>query len=286
MVQDAESELTETEADKLFQLLCSYADVFADSPDELGCTDAAQHQIYTGDSRPIRQPPRRIPAVQREDVNRLLKNMQERDIIQPSNSPWASPIVMVKKKNGTLRFCVDYRKLNAVTQRDAYPLPRVDDALDTLAGCQWFITLYLISGYWQVQLHPEDKQKTAFTTSQGLFEFNVMPFGLCNAPATFQRLMDSVLAGLQWTACLVYMDDIIIPGKTFEHHLHNLSCVFSRLRDAHLKLQPPKCVFARRKLDSWVTSFHQKESQQTQTKLQPLQSGPPQHVEMYSTSWG
>ena len=109
MVHDTESELTETEADKLSQLLCSYADVFADSPDELGCTVAAQHQIYTGDSRPIRQPPRRIPAVQREDVNQLLKNMQERDIIQPSNSPWASPIVMVKKKNGTFQFCVDYR---------------------------------------------------------------------------------------------------------------------------------------------------------------------------------
>ena len=120
-----------------------------------------------------------------------------------------------------------------MTQRDAYPLPCVDDALDTLAGCQWFTTLDLISGYWQVQLHPEDKQKTAFTS---LFQLNMMPFGLCNAPATFQRLMDSVLAGLQWTACLVYMDDIIIPGKTFEHHLHNLSCVFSRLRDAHLKL--------------------------------------------------
>ena len=183
MVQDAESELTETEADKLFQLLCSYADVFADSPDELGCTDAAQHQIYIGDSRPIRQPPRRIPAVQQEDVNRLLKNMQERDIIQPSNSPWASPIIMVKKKNGALRFCADYRKLNAVTQRDAYPLPRVDDALDTLAGCQWFTTLDLISGYWQVQLHPEDKQKTAFTTSQGLFEFNVVVN--CNINTSF-----------------------------------------------------------------------------------------------------
>ena len=125
---------------------------------------------------------------------------------------------------------VDYRKLNGVTRKDAYPLPRVDDALDTLSGCQWFTTLDLISGYWQVQLNSDDREKSAFTTFEGLFEFNVMPFGLCNAPATFQRLMDSVLAGLQWTS---YVDDIIIPGKTFDDHLHNLNSVL-RLREANL----------------------------------------------------
>ena len=246
MVHEAESQLTEMEMEKLLQLLLSYADVFADSQEELGCTDVSQHQIHTGDARPIHQAPRRIPAGQREEVRTLLQNMQKRDIIRPSNSPWASPIVLVRKQNGTLRFCVDYRKLNGVTRKDAYPLPRVDDALDTLSGCQWFTTLDLISGYWQVQLNPEDREKSAFTTFEGLFEFNVMPFGLCNAPATFQRLMDSVLAGLQWTSCLVYVDDIIIPGKTFDDHLHNLHSVLLRLREANLKLQPPKCIFARK----------------------------------------
>ena len=139
--------------------------------------------------------------------------MLSKGIIQPSSSPWASPVVLVRKKDGSTRFCIDYRKVNAVTRKDAYPLPRVDDTLDTLAGAKWFTTLDLLSGYWQVEVEPSDKQKTAFCTPEGLYEFNVMPFGLCNAPATFQRLMDMVLAGIQWSSCLVYLDDIIVVGK-------------------------------------------------------------------------
>ena len=131
-----------------------------------------------------------------------------------------------------------------MTRKDAYPLPRIDDTLDTLAGAKWFSTLDLLSGYWQVEMDEADKPKTAFCTPEGLFEFNVMPFGLCNAPATFQRLMDSVLAGLQWSSCLVYLDDIIVMGKTFEDHLRNLAEVFDRLRSANLKLKPTKCAFA------------------------------------------
>ena len=152
--------------------------------------------------------------------------MLAKDVIQRSNSPWASPIVLVQKKDGSTRFCVDYRKVNSITRKDAYPLPRVDDTLDTLSGSCWFTTLDLISGYWQVELEEKDKEKTAFSTPDGLFEFNVMPFGLCNAPATFQRLMDMVLAGLQWTDCLVYIDDIIVVGKTFPQHLQHLTQVF------------------------------------------------------------
>ena len=127
----------------------------------------------------------------------MLDDMLNKDIIQPSVSPWASPVVLVPKKDGTLRFCVDYRQLNSITTKDAYPLPCIDD---TLAGSLWFTTLDLISGYWQVEVKPEDREKTAFCTKDGLFEFKVMPFGLCNAPATFQRLMDLVLAGMQWSS--------------------------------------------------------------------------------------
>ncbi len=130
--------------------------------------------------------------------------------------------------------------MNAVTRKDAYPLPRVDDTLDTLAGSRWFITLDLLSGYWQVEVELKDSEKTAFCTPDGLFEFCVMPFGLCNAPATFQRLMDAVLAGLQWPSCLVYIDDLVIPGKTFTEHLAHLRQVFQRLKGAGLKLKPSK----------------------------------------------
>ena len=165
--------------------------------------------------------------------------MLEKDVIQPTNSPWASPVVLVWKKDGSMRFSVDYRKVNSITRKDAYPLPRVDDTLDTLAGSQWFSTLDLLSGYWQVEVHPEDPQKTAFCTPDGLFEFEVMPFGLCNAQGTFQRLMDT---GLQWTNCLVYLDDVIILGRTFDEHLTNLKAVFDRFREAGLKLKPSKCA--------------------------------------------
>jgi len=169
--------------------------------------------------------------------------MLRRKVIQPSSSPWASPVVLVKKKDGSTRFCIDYRKVNSITHKDAYPLPQIDDTLDTLSGSQWFSTVDLLSGYWQVEVAEEDKPKTAFTTCEGLYEFNVMPFGLCNAPATFQRLMDLVLAGIQWSQCLVYLDDVIIIGKDFEEHLYNLSSVLQKLREAGLRLKPSKCSF-------------------------------------------
>ena len=129
--------------------------------------------------------------------------------IEPSDSPWSAPVVLVTKKDGGTRFCVDYRRLNLATVKDAYPLPHIDDTLDMLAGKRWFSTLDLASGYWQVSLSLEARCKTAFATHSGLFQFKVMPFGLCNSPATFERLMDRVLQGLLWSRCLVYLDDII-----------------------------------------------------------------------------
>ena len=137
-------------------------------------------------------------------------------------------------------MCYWYRKLNAITRKDAYPLPRIDDTLDTLSGSQWFS---ILSGYWQVEVAEGDRDKTAFATQSGLFEFKVMPFGLCNAPATFQRLMDLVLAGVQWSHCLaiVYMDDIIVVGRSFKDHLQNLSVALQRLKEANLRLKPAKC---------------------------------------------
>ena len=140
---------------------------------------------------------------------------------------------------------MDYRKLNNVTKKDAYPIPRIDDTLDTLAGSCWFSTLNLISGYWQVEVAEQDREKTAFCVPEGLFEFKVLPFGLNSALATFQRLMDLVLSGLKWNACLVYLYDVIIFGRTFEEHLFRLKEVFERFREAGLKLKPSKCSFCR-----------------------------------------
>ncbi len=195
----------------------------------------------SANSPPIRQSVWRMPQLRCQEAKKLLDDMLGRSVIQPSSSPWASPVVLVLKKDGSLHFCIDYRKVNSVTRKDAYPLPRVDDTLDILAGSKWFSTLDLLSGYWKVEVSPEDRDKTAFCTHEGLFEFRVMPFGLCNAPATFQRLMDAVLAGLQWSSCLVYIDDIVIPGKSFLAHLTNLRSVFDRLKEAGLKLKPRKC---------------------------------------------
>ena len=150
---------------------------------------------------------------------------------------------MVKKKDGTWRFCINYRKLNAATHLDAYPLPRIDETLDMLTGATYFTTLDLASGYWQVEVEECDKEKTAFSTASGHYEFNVMPFGFTNAPATFQHLMECVLAGLRGEQYLVYLDDVIVFIDTFQEHLKCLSNVFSALREAGLKLKPNKCYF-------------------------------------------
>lgn len=226
-------------------LLCSLlgrnADVFSKGPEDLGHTDLVLHKVNTGDAAPIRQPPRRLPSQKKDEAHKAVTEMLQQGLIEPSASPWAAPIVLVRKKDGSWRFCVDYRRLNDVTKKDSYPLPRIDDTLDQLAGMQWFSTLDLKSGYWQVEMDPKDKEKTAFTTGTGLWQFTVMPFGLCNAPATFERLMDRVLAGLPPETALVYIDDILVSGQTFHKQLDSLQRVFQCLRKAKLKLSPKKC---------------------------------------------
>ena len=242
------SHISESEREQLYSLLVEFADVFSFSSKDLGRTKELKHHIFTSDAQPVHLSPRRIPQARREELRGLLRDMLESDVIQQSDSPWSSPIVLAKKHDGTTRFCVDYRKVNEVTRKDAYPLPRVDDTLDTLVGSKFFTTLDLASGYWQVEVAPEDQPKTAFTTPEGLYQFKVMPFGLCNPPATFQRLMDRVLSGLKWSSCLVYFDDIIVVGTTFQEHLHHLTSVFTRLRGAGLKLKPKKCTLCRQQV--------------------------------------
>ncbi|KAL5018579.1 hypothetical protein ScPMuIL_004301, partial [Solemya velum] len=179
-------------------------------------------------------------------------------IVSPSLSPWASPIVLVEKKHDThksYRFCVDYRKLNKVTKVDAYPLPRIDDTIDVLSGSQYFSTLDLASGFWQMGLSEKAKEKTAFTTGYGLYHFNVLPFGLCNAPSSFERLMERVLSGLHWKICLIYIDDIIIYSQTFDQHMDRIQQVLDCLHEAGLKLKPQKCHLFKTEVLKFVDNF-------------------------------
>ena len=197
--------------------------MFFAGPGDIGRTSLVTHQINTSDARPIRQQPRRLPLHKKLEAEKEITNMLETDIIEASCSPWASPIVLAKKADDSTRFCLDYRKLKAVIIKDSYPLPHIDNTLDVLVGSQWFSSLDVSSGYWQVEVSEDDKPKTAFTTGTGgLYQFKVMPFGLCNAPATFERLMELVLSGLSWEILLIYLVDMIVCAKTWEEELERL----------------------------------------------------------------
>jgi len=240
----SQDHLSDVENQQLKDLVAEYSDVFALDSSELGTTDIVTHVINTGEHSPICQPMRRTPFALRSTVNNMVDEMLGEGVIQPSKSPWASPVVLVKKKDGGMRFCIDYRQLNQLTKLDVYPLPRIDDTLSQLSGAKYYTTLDLASGYWQVAMEPASQEKTAFRTYSGLYEFRKMPFGLVNAPATFQRLMEVVLARLIGECCFVYIDDLIVFGRTLEEHNANLRKVFKRLREACLRLKPRKCSFA------------------------------------------
>ena len=229
-----------TEKAAIARLLTEFSDVFSKDSDDLGLTHLTEHVIDTQEHAPIKQPPHRVPmAFANEDVKSLEK-LQRQGVIRPSNSPWASPIVLVRKKDGSVRFCTDFRKLNAVTKKDAFPIPRTEDCLDAVAGAVIFSTFDITSAYHQVPLRESDIPKTAFTTKYGLYEYLTMPFGLCNATATFQRLMELALSGLQWTTCLIFLDDVISFSSSFDQHVCDLRSILSRIRDAGLKLKPSK----------------------------------------------
>lgn len=232
---------SEEEKLKLRALLYSFRNCFSKSP---GLTHLTEHRINTGDALPTRDGPRRVSMAERRIITQQVKEMEEAGIITKSTSPWSSAVVLVRKKNGQLRFCIDYRRLNAVTVKDVYPLPRLDDVVERLSGSLYFTSLDLASGYHQIPVAKEDRKKTAFATPDGLYEFHRLPFGLCGAPPSFQRLMDHVLADLKWKECLVYMDDILVTGSSFDEHLHRLKQVLEALSAANLTLNVEKCVFA------------------------------------------
>lgn len=226
------------------QLISDFSNVFASNNNDLGFTNLQVHEIKIDNTaRPIKSNPYRTSFHEKQIIEKQVDEMLRNNIIRPSKSPWSSPVVLVKKKDDSLRFCVDYRKLNSITVRNNYPLPLIEDVLNSFEGSKYFSSLDLLSGYWQVGVKEEHKELTAFCTHNGLYEFNVLPFGLCNAPATFQALADTVFHGLKWKDVLIYLDDIIIFSKTFDEHIIKLRHVFQRLQSANLKLKPSKCSF-------------------------------------------
>jgi hypothetical protein len=215
---------------------------------DIGCTSQVQHAIDTGDARPIKKNPYRIPHALKPVVREQIEEMLDKGIIEPSTSPWSSSIVLVQKKtkDGSIKYrlCIDYRALNAVTKPDAYAIPNIVDTLDSLGNSKIFSVLDMALGYHQIQMEPQSREKTAFSSYEGHYQFIKMPFGLNNAPATYQRCIDAILIGLKGIDCLVYLDDIICFSATIEEHVQKLDFIFKRLEQANFKIQPEKCVFA------------------------------------------
>uniref|UniRef100_A0A8C5DDV5 Gypsy retrotransposon integrase-like protein 1 n=1 Tax=Gouania willdenowi TaxID=441366 RepID=A0A8C5DDV5_GOUWI len=238
-----DSPISEPDKERIIKKLKSIPEVFAVNSLSYGHTTAVRHRIRLTDEAPFKERPRPIHPRDREAVKQHLKELLDAGIIKESESPFASAIVLVRKKNGSIRLCVDYRKLNARTIRDAYALPNIEETFSALSGAKWFSVMDLKSGYYQVEMAEEDKPKTAFVCPLGFFEFNRMPQGITNAPSTFQRLMERCVGDLHLSEVLVFLDDLIVFSDTVEEHEARLMKVLKRLKDYGLKLSPEKCHF-------------------------------------------
>ena len=246
LYEECRKRLTAEQAKFVRELLIEFADAFVTHDLDIDRFTIFAHRIRTGKAMSLRKSMRRTPLGFDQEERKTLKAMLDTKVIEPSQSEWASPPVLVRKKDRSWRYCIDFRGLNAVTTRDVYPLPLIEECIDSLADMQWFSTLDMNSGYWQIPVAEQDKEKTAFITKYGLFHFLRMPFGLSNAPATFQRTMNLVLCGLIWVNVIVYLDDVNVIGRTFQENLANLRVVLSRFRKYGFKLKPRKCVLFKR----------------------------------------
>ena len=232
------------QAEQTCSLLKEYHDIFSLEKCDMGHTNTTKHKIVLKDpdTLPFREHFHRIPPPQLDEVREHLKLMLDAGVIQPSNSPWYNAVVLVRKKDRSLRFCIDFRKLNSLTVKDSHPLPHICETLESLAGAAHFLMFDMNSGFWQVPMDEESKQYTAFTLgSMGLYKCERMPFGLCNTPPTFQRLMQNCLGKLNLTYCLIYLDDVIVFSDMPEEHLRRMRVVFDHLCEHGLKLKLSKC---------------------------------------------
>lgn len=234
-------QLSECEINQLKELLKRYQMCFSDNLKDLGLTNVVEMEIKLSDSQPVVYRPYRLSFPERRQVQSMVKEMIEAGIVCESNSPYASPVLLVKKKTGESRLCVDYRALNNKTKKEHYPLPLIDDQLDRLAGNSLFVSLDLASGYYQIPVEANSQDKTAFVTPDGQYQFKRMPFGLTNAPSVFQRAMNKILSKLDYT--LVYMDDVLIPSRSFDQGMRRLGEVLQIVKDAGLTLKIKKCSF-------------------------------------------
>ena len=240
---------TAREQQLLDEVLKKNAAAFMSNAYDLGYTENIKHRINLRTNKPVAQPYRRIAPHLMEEVHQHLKELLEKDVIEESVSPYAAPIVVVRKKDGSIRLCIDYRKLNAETIPDAYPLPRIEESFDALSGAKFFSTLDLGMGYYQIAMEPEDKEKTAFITPFGLHQHKRLPQGLSTSPATFQRLMQRTLDQYIFKSVLVYLDDILIYSRTFEDHLRKIDEILQLIIKTGLKLRPDKCQFLRKEVN-------------------------------------
>ena len=236
-------------ADKAHWLLTKYHDVFSLDLAELGFTHLTEHTIKVTDDTPFKERFRQIPPPMVEEVRDHLREMLESGAIRPSQSAWCNAVVLVRKKDSGLHFCIDFQCLNA-RMKDSYPLPKIQEVLESLVGTGYFSCLDLKSGFWQIKMDEASKQYTAFTVGNlGFYKCDRMPFRLCNVLATFQQLMQNCMGELNFIYCLIYLDDLIMFSQTAEEHLHQLRVVFDCLREYNLKLKPLKCSLFREEID-------------------------------------
>ena len=216
----------EENKERALNLLAKYHDIFTLEDGEMGCTEVTKHKIKVTDLKPFKERPRNIPSGLLEEVKDHLDHMLDVGVIKPSKSVWSNAVVLVWKKDGGLRFCINFQRLNTQTRKDAFPLPQIHDAIDTLSGSKYYMTVDHLSRFWQTPMEDSSKQYTTFTVGTlGFFQCERMPFGLCNAPATFQQLMTNCLGELNYSTCLVYLDDVIIYLSMQEEHIERLRAV-------------------------------------------------------------
>ena len=243
---DEDNLLDEDQKSTLYKLLEKHKGIFSTSDLDIGMYNHIKHRIDLTTDIPFKQKHRRIPPHMIEEVRQHIEQLLATGVIRPSKSPYTSNVVLVRKKNGKLRMCIDYRQLNSITVKDSFALPRIEEIFDCLNGAKYFSTIDMKSGYHQIEVEEGHKERTAFTVgSLGFYEHNKMPFGLCNSPATYQRIMQDILGDFNMQICLIYLDDLIIFSDSFEQHIERLDMILDRLHKANLKLAPEKCFFFR-----------------------------------------